>query len=115
MPGAVGPSGTRGGQAKTQLDNAHDLVEQGIYTPAVFRERSEKLASALEELARKRASLEAMRDRLAAARDGDANLIPKTEALLESYDRMTNRERNTLLKAILRRIEYEKALMGNRD
>ena len=29
---------------KTQLDNAHDLVEQGIYTPAVFRERSEKLA-----------------------------------------------------------------------
>lgn len=38
---------------KTQLDNAHDLVEQGIYTPAVFRERSEKLASALEELARK--------------------------------------------------------------
>ena len=22
---------------KTQLDNAHDLVEQGIYTPAVFR------------------------------------------------------------------------------
>ena len=97
---------------KTQLDNAHDLVEQGIYTPAVFRERSEKLASALEELARKRASLEAMRDRLAAARDGDANLIPKTEALLESYDRMTNRERNTLLKAILRRIEYEKGPDG---
>ena len=97
---------------KTQLDNAHDLVEQGIYTPAVFRERSEKLASALEELARKRASLETMRDRLAAARDGDANLIPKTEALLESYDRMTNRERNTLLKAILRRIEYEKGPDG---
>ena len=97
---------------KTQLDNAHDLVEQGIYTPAVFRERSEKLASALEELARKRASLEAMRDRLAEARDEDANLIPKSEALLESYDRMTNRERNTLLKAILRRIEYEKGPDG---
>ena len=38
--------------------------------------------------------------------------IPKTEALLESYDRMTNRERNTLLKAILRRIEYEKGPDG---
>ena len=95
-----------------QLDNAHDLVEQGVYTPAVFQERSAKLVSALEELARKRAELEALENRLQAAQNGGANLIPKTEALLESYDRMTNRERNTLLKAILRRIEYEKGPDG---
>ena len=57
-----------------------------------------------------------MRDRFAAARDGDRKSDSKTEALLESYDRMTNCERNTLLKAILRRIEYEKGPMGkNRD
>ena len=95
-----------------QLDNAHDLVEQGVYTPAVFQERSAKLVSALEELARKRAELEALESRLQAAQNGGASLVPQTEALLESYDRMTNRERNTLLKAILRRIEYEKGPDG---
>lgn len=97
---------------KTQLDNAHDLVEQGVYTPAVFRERSEKLVSALEELGRKRAELETVQERLSAAKDSGESLIPKTEALLESYERMTNRERNMLLKAVLRRIEYEKGADG---
>ena len=97
---------------KIQLDNAHDLVEQGVYTPAVFRERSEKLVSALEELGRKRAELETVQERLSAAKDSGESLIPKTEALLESYERMTNRERNMLLKAVLRRIEYEKGADG---
>ena len=97
---------------KTQLDNAHDLVEQGVYTPAVFRERSEKLVSTLEELGRKRAELETVQERLSAAKDSGESLIPKTEALLESYERLTNRERNMLLKAVLRRIEYEKGADG---
>lgn len=97
---------------KIQLDNAHDLVEQGVYTPAVFQERSAKLASTLEELAGKMEDLKALQNRLEAARDSGTGLIPQTEALLESYDRMTNRERNMLLKAILRRIEYEKGNDG---
>ena len=37
-----------------------------------------------------------------------SNLIPQAEALLESYDAMTNEERNALLKMILHRIEYNK-------
>ena len=39
-------------------------------------------------------------------------LIPQTEALLDSYDHMTNQERNALLKTVLHRIEYEKGEDG---
>ena len=56
--------------------------------------------------------METVQERLSAAKDSGESLIPKTEALLESYERMTNRERNMLLKAVLRRIEYEKGADG---
>ena len=39
-------------------------------------------------------------------------MIPQTDALLDSYDHMTNPERNALLKTVLHRIEYEKGEDG---
>ena len=41
-----------------------------------------------------------------------SSLIPQTEALLASYDDMTNEERNSLLKKILKKIEYKKEANG---
>ena len=38
----------------------------------------------------------------------EAGLVPQTEGLLASYCRMTNQERNQLLKEILQKIEYRK-------
>ena len=94
---------------KTQLDNARTTWWSRASIPRrYFGSAAKSSRLRLRSWPGKERHWRAMRDRLAAARDGDANLIPKTEALLESYDRMTNRERNTLLKAILRRIEYEK-------
>ena len=43
---------------------------------------------------------------------GNKKLIPQTEELLESYDEMTVEERNSLLKAILEKIEYYKGQDG---
>ena len=41
-----------------------------------------------------------------------SSLIPRTEALLASYDKMTEQERNDLLKMVLYRIEYHKEAGG---
>ena len=96
----------------TQLNNAYDLVEQGIYTLEVFRTRREKLTDSLEELRQRKAGIEETLYKLETSENTQTTLIPQTEALLDSYDHMTNQERNALLKTVLHRIEYEKGEDG---
>lgn len=95
-----------------QLNNAYDLVEQGLYTLDVFRQRHEKLRQALDAVHQRQAETEDMLARLKSSEAAQSSLIPQTEALLESYPEMTNQERNALLKAILHRIEYAKGADG---
>lgn len=100
------------GKIQMQLDNAYNLVEQGIYTLDVFRARREKLTDSLGEVRQRQQALEETLAKLETSEVTQSNLIPQTEALLESYDDMTNQERNALLKAILHRIEYVKGADG---
>ena len=51
-------------------------------------------------------------ERLESAQSFQSRLVPQTEQLLESYEQMTNQERNELLKAVLKRIEYKKGADG---
>ncbi|MCC8181402.1 MAG: recombinase family protein [Clostridiales bacterium] len=100
------------GKLSTQLDNAFDLVEQGVYTLDVFRERRAKLNLAIEDLQRKRAKTVETVERLQTSQTMNDSFIPQAEELLSSYDEMTNGERNALLKELLDRIEYEKGADG---
>lgn len=95
-----------------QLENALNLVEQGVYTPDLFRERREKLNAAIGRVKERRSGVSAALEKLEAAEERQSKLIPRTEELLESYADMTNQERNDLLKAILQRIEYRKGADG---
>lgn len=93
-------------QIELQLENAFDLVEQGLYTPDFFRTRRDKLNRALSGVAQKKLALEETMARLSEA-DRSA-LVPQTEQLLDSYGEMTAAERNELLKNILYKIGYLK-------
>lgn len=95
-----------------QLENAYNLVEQGVYTLELFSVRREKLNASLNEIAAQREKLEATLAKLEGNIEAQANLVPQTEALLASYDKMTNEERNEALKTILNRIEYRKEASG---
>lgn len=97
---------------KAQLERAFTLVEQGVYTVELFRERKEKLSA---ELAEKEAFLSAAEKRLDELQRGGAAqsaLIPAAEELLANYDDMIPAEKNALLKAILQKIEYKKGSDG---
>ncbi len=100
------------GKFQMQLDNAYNLVEQGVYTLELFRTRREKLTDALDEIRQRQAAIEETMKKLESSEVTQTNLIPQTEALLDSYDHMTNQERNALLKTILHRIEYAKGADG---
>ena len=93
---------------KMQLDKAFDLVEQGVYTLEVFVERKEKLNAAIKSNLDEQKEIYETITSLEKSKHCESSLIPKTEKLLASYDKMTVKERNTLLKQILYRIEYKK-------
>ena len=95
-----------------QLENAFDLVEQGIYTLDFFKERREKLNISIDQVKEKRGRASAALEKLETADARQSKLIPRTEELLESYSNMTNQERNDLLKEILQKIEYQKGADG---
>ncbi len=95
-----------------QLENAFDLVEQGIYTPDLFRERRERLTSSMEKVKEQARQIQSAIEKLESAEASQSQLVPQTEELLESYPDMTNQERNDLLKAILKKIEYQKGADG---
>lgn len=94
-----------------QLDNAFDLVEQGIYTLDLFKTRREKIETSMDEV---RIQIDQATQTKAELEEKDALplLIPQTEELLQSYKDMTPEEKNKLLKAILYKIEYKKELGG---
>ena len=95
-----------------QLDHAFDLVEQGVYSLEIFKDRRDKLETALEEVRQQIIKQEEALKELEENNQVQSDFIPQTEALLESYDSMTNQERNDLLKAVLYRIEYKKEANG---
>lgn len=95
-----------------QLENAFNLVEQGVYSLEIFQQRRMKLTEAIEELQEKQQAIADVLRRYEESEASRNNLIPQTEELLASYDDMTIQERNVLLKAILEKIEYFKGEDG---
>ena len=95
-----------------QLENAYDLVEQEIYTLEVFKERRDKLVSKMSAIRRQVNRAQNAKEKMEEGADEQFDLIPQTEALLDSYDAMTAEEQNKLLKAILYKIKYQKGKEG---
>ena len=91
-----------------QMENAFNLVEQGIYTLEVFKDRRAKLTAAMEKVEAEQKEIMKILGQLEQSEHTRSNLIPQTEELLASYDSMTNQERNDILKTILYKIEYTK-------
>ena len=96
-----------------QLENAFELVEKGVYTIELFQSRRDKLNAAIEQIREKQRYLQTTLNQLEQGELTQNKLIPKTEMLLDSYDAMTNQERNDLLKEILSKIEYRKEGSGS--
>lgn len=91
-----------------QLENAFELVEKGVYTVELFQKRRGKITAEMDGIREKKQHIETTLRKLEEGELTQGKLIPQTEMLLDSYDAMTNQERNDLLKEILNKIEYRK-------
>ena len=96
-----------------QLSNLHDLLEQGVYSAEVFRERSKSVAERLDTARKER---EEAADKLQAISDNklkQEEFIPKVKYLLEVYDTIsTAAGKNELLKEVLEKAVYYKEKSG---
>lgn len=90
---------------RQQLDRLSDLVEQGIYPPGRYRERSEALGRRLSELeASEREVLEKLSSADSQNADAAAEISPSG-----LYRACAPGGRNRLLRAMIEGIEYYKA------
>lgn len=97
---------------QAQLENAYNLIEQGVYSLDFFKQRRHKLNAELGDVQQKINRLMSTIERLQNCTESSDWLIPTTETLLSSYDDMTVQERNLLLKNILQKITYRKTPDG---
>lgn len=101
---------------KAQLEKAYNLLEQGVYDVSVFRERSDKLKSGINELADKINLLQKEIENSKNYQVNNSVIIPKTKSLLQAYDTIKdNGEKNKLLKQVLTKVVYVREKGKDRD
>lgn len=96
-----------------QMNNLYTLVEQGVYTPDLFLQRSKVLSAQISEtkrelaLAKKRLALDRALQR------SRVEIIPHIEHVLAVYPTLTDpKEKNALLKQVIEKAVYTKTKGG---
>lgn len=96
---------------KAQQNKLYDFLEQGIYTTEVFVERSETLSN-------KKQALEKELVRIKSEKVSETDIkeyLLKMKFIIYTYNHaMSIKEKNTLLKSIIKRIEYERTERGSK-
>ena len=101
---------------KNQLNSTYDLLEQGIYTKTIFKERSELLKQQIEETSALIKKLENEKKDILSRRNHKEVFVPKIENVIESYYKTNDiKLKNDLLKSILEKVEYTKINPSSKD
>lgn len=100
-------------QISAQKSKAFDLVEQGVYTPEVFTQRTSELSqrrrAASEQLHTLQTALDSLNNRIQAKKE----IVPAFRRVLDNYDlAKTPKEKNDLLRSVLDHVEYHKSVGG---
>jgi len=94
---------------KKQINNLHDLLEQGVYSIETFVERSNMNKEKLKRLLNDKSILQKNINEEANKKENRKVMIPKIEKLLEVYNKLPNpKQKNDMLKEILEKVVYIK-------
>ena len=100
---------------KSQADKTYDLLEQGIYTSEIFKERSETLSKKRAEIESLISDEECEIAKLEKSISLHNDFIPHFESLLAVYQKTVDiAEKNRLLKLLVERITYTKSVRNTR-
>lgn len=103
-------------QTEKQTDNLYNLLERGIYTAEIFKQRGEALSKKLSELNEALSEARRLADKIRTNKVIQATIIPRTEKVIGSYKNTESvEEKNRLLKSIVRRVNYLKTKPNTRS
>lgn len=96
-------------QNEKQLNSAYDFLEQGVYTPAIFQNRTAIINNRIDEL---KSAIEKLEKKISSEKTEEharEEIVPKIEHVLAAYSSLTDaRSKNTMLKEVIERIDYIK-------
>lgn len=92
-----------------QRARAFELVETGVYTPELFKERQAILSSRRDALAAAADQTRALLDQLLRDNQTRQALIPRVQSVIETYAQTPSAEdKNAMLRSIISKIVYNK-------
>ncbi len=102
-------------QTEKQIDNIYNLLEQGVYTVEIFKQRSAALSKKLSELNEALSEAQQLANKIHENKVMHATIIPRMEKVIESYKNAESvEEKNRLLKSVIRRVDYSKTKPNTR-
>ena len=98
---------------KNQLNNLHDLLEQGVYSVDTFLDRSKIINDKISAADEDREKLQSELGVVSKKEESQKIIIPKVEKVVDLYWQLpTPREKNMLLKEVLEKVIYIKKVSG---
>lgn len=91
---------------RVRKDTLHDLLEQGVYTAGIYRERMARLQESIDAL---ESGLHSGTIPDCPPREAVQITLPRTQRFEDVYISLSAREKNELLKAVVSKIVYAKA------
>ncbi len=92
-----------------QRDRAFELVETGVYTPALFKERERVLSARRERIISEASIIRKKMDEFIIEEQTKQKLIPQVARVIETYDLTESaQEKNDMLRSIVSKIVYNK-------
>ncbi len=92
-----------------QLNNLHDLLEQGVYSIDTFIKRSNILKDKIAAAEQDKEFLEEKLNNMSSIKKQKMIIVPKVERVLELYYKLeTPKEQNDLLKEVIDKVVYVK-------
>ena len=88
------------------MTKCFDFLEQGVYTIDEFKKRKTLLDEQIDTFDKQMENINSLIVKDEQRREHLNSLIPTTETLLENWNTLSAEDKNELIKAILRRIEY---------
>ncbi len=96
-----------------QMNNLHDLLEQGIYSVDIFLERSTLLKDKLNQANLDKAAVEKRIENIATTEAQKKKIVPAMKKIVRSYwDLKTPESKNKMLKEVLDKVVYMKTVDG---
>lgn len=93
----------------SRMRRTYELVEDGTYTREIFLDRQAEISKEREKLTAERAEIEQQISGRESEYAAQSSLAPKIHSVLDVYTTdLTPKERNSLLKQVIDRIDYHK-------